>query len=76
MKGNKYSYLYADLHILEKYNNRHINCGNDEKNQRFNNNQFGSYNSYWNNLLQYKVTYKCFIDFVCRVNYYMFDNHY
>ena len=38
------------------YNNSHINYGNDKKNQRFYNNKFGSYNSYGNNLLQYKVT--------------------
>ena len=37
------------------YNNSHINCGNDKKNQRFYNNQFGSY-IYRNNILQYKVT--------------------
>ena len=58
------------------YNNSHINCCNDKKYQRFYNNQFGSYNSYRNNLRQYKVTHKWFIDFVRRVNYYIFDNHY
>ena len=48
----------------------------NKKNQRFYNNQFGLYNSYRNNLLQYRVTYKCFIVIVCRVNYYICDNHY
>ena len=57
------------------YNNSRINCGNDKKNQWFYHNQFGSYNYYRNYLkptiiqskLYYKVTYKCFIDAVCRV---------
>ena len=47
-----YSYWRTNPHAgpcTEKkvyiYNNGHINCGNDEKNQRFYNNQFGSYNS-------------------------------
>ena len=30
------------------FNNGPINCGNDEYNQRFYNNQFGSYNFYRN----------------------------
>ena len=34
-----------------------------------------SYNPCRNNLLQYKVTYNYFIDFDCRVNYYIFDNN-
>ena len=50
------------------YDNRHLNCFNDEKNQRFYNNQFGSYETCRNNLLQYKVTCKCFIDFLCLVH--------
>ena len=65
MEGNKsgnvlwYSY-WRDVHIhartdqhIEKkymYNNSHINCGNDNKNQRFYHNKFGSYNSYRNYL--------------------------
>ena len=58
MEGNKcgnalwYSYWHthphADPHIEKKsiYTISHINFGNDRKNQRFYNNQFGSYNSY------------------------------
>ena len=62
MEGNKCCnvlwYLYwrthpqADPHIEKKYvyNNSHINCGNDKKNQRLYNNHFGSYNTYRNSL--------------------------
>ena len=64
--------VHADPHIEKSvhiYNNSHLKyCGNDEKNRRFYNNQFGSYNPNRNNLLQYKETYKWFIDFVWRVN--------
>ena len=63
--------VHADQHIEKKCvyisNNGQLNCGNG-KNQRFCNNQFGSYNFYRNNLLQHKVSYKCFIYFVSRVN--------
>ena len=43
---------HADPHIEKKYkyNNRHINCGIDKKNQRFYNNKFCWYNSYRNYL--------------------------
>ena len=41
---------HADPHIEKNDNNSHINGGNDKKNQRFYNNQLGSYNSYKNNL--------------------------
>ena len=36
--------VHADPHIKKMYiyNNSHLNCGNDWKNQRFYNNQFGS----------------------------------
>ena len=59
------------------YNNSHINRGSDKKYKQFHNNQFGSYTVshivITLNLLQCKVTYKCFIDIVCRVsNYYIF----
>ena len=64
IEKNVYIYIIID-----------INCGNDTKNQRYYKNQFGSNNFSRNNLLQYKVTYKCFIDFGCRVNYYISDNH-
>ena len=37
---------------------------------------FSSYNSYGNNLLQYKVTSKCFIYFVGGVNCHIFENPY
>ena len=57
MEGNKSGnvcdtradvHIHTQTHTWEKkylYNNSHINCGNDKKNQRFYNNQFGSYNS-------------------------------
>ena len=36
---------HADPHVEKKYiyNNSHINCGNDKKNQQFYNNHLGSY---------------------------------
>ena len=53
-----YCDIRTDVHIhtqtpyIEKkvyiYNNSHVNCGNDKKNQRLYNNQFGSYISYRN----------------------------
>ena len=62
---NIYIYRYIDINIYIYINifiykyiyiyNSHLNCGND-KNQWFYNNEFGSYNSSRNNLLQYKVT--------------------
>ena len=45
-------HIHTQTHTYKKkhiYNNSYINCGND-KNQRFYNNQFGSYNSYRNYL--------------------------
>ena len=62
MEGNKcgnvlwYSHWrthpHADPHTEKKYiyNNSHINCGNDKKNQWFYHNQFGSFNFYRNYL--------------------------
>ena len=36
---------HADPHTKKNnYNDSHINCGNDKKNQWFNHNQLGSYN--------------------------------
>ena len=37
------------IHIEKNIYNSHLNCGNDEKNQRFYNNKFGSYNPIWIN---------------------------
>ena len=51
------------------YNSSHNSYGEYKKNQRIYNNQFGWYNSYRNNLLQHKVAYECFIDFVSQVVY-------
>ena len=62
------------------YNNKtHINCGSEKKYKQFYNNQFGSYTVTPIEItlyqLQYKVTCKCFKDFVCRINYYIFDDY-
>ena len=71
-----YCVTRTDVHIhtqTEKkyiYNNSYINGGNDKKNQWFYHDQFGSYNycrNYLKRILLYKITYKCFIDFVCPV---------
>ena len=63
-----YTKLYSNFYVYI------INCNNDKKSQRFYNNKLSSYNSYRNDLLQYKVTLKCFIYFVNRVNCAIFDN--
>ena len=69
MEGNKcgnvlwYSYWRSHPHACRQihrkkvylYINSRINCGNDKKNQRFYNNQLGSYNSY-RNFLQPTIT--------------------
>ena len=57
----KHMHVYPHIENNYTYNNSHINCGNDKKNQRFYN-QFGSYYPYMKNIKltiiqTYKVTY-------------------